>query len=150
MQLSKNLTLHEVLRSATAEKYGIDNNDLTPEKQEKLKQIANHIFQPARDKLGPIRVTSGYRSSPLNKKIGGASSSQHSKGEALDLQVIKGDNTSLFNYIKDHLDFDQLIWEFGDANNPQWVHVSYTCKENNRHMILQSYREDGKVKYKRI
>lgn len=111
--LSKNLSLVEVMKSATAIKHGIANE---PSSQHltNLKAVATNIFQPCRDYFGkPLAVTSGYRSPKLNELIGGSKRSQHSKGEALDLdaQVYGGfTNAELFHYIKDNLDFDQLIW----------------------------------------
>ena len=154
MKLSKNLSLAEVTKSHTATKYGIDNN---PEIEHmlNLKAIAENIFQPCRDHFGKaLYVSSGYRSAALNKKSGGASSSQHSKGEALDLdaQVYGGfTNAELFEYIKESLTFDQLIWEFGTDTEPAWVHVSYKKEGNNRHQILKAYFDkDGKTKYKNI
>jgi hypothetical protein len=95
----------------------------------------------------PINVSSGYRSKALNDLIGGASGSQHSKGEALDLDG-SVENSLIFEYIKNHLEFDQLIWEFGDDENPDWVHVSYKS-ENNRGEVLQAVRQNGRVIYKR-
>lgn len=150
MQLSKNLTLKEVTKSATADKKGIDNNPSNSEIAN-LEAVAINIFQPVRDTIGqPIRVSSGYRCIELNSSIGGSSTSQHCKGEALDLQGIRSANSEIFNLIKDTMEFDQLIWEFGDDNNPQWVHVSYTTKRDNRKMVLKSIRENGKVRYIKI
>jgi hypothetical protein len=150
MYLSKNLSLKEVTKSVTAKRLGISNRP-TIGHMENLKAIAEHVFQPLRDYFGkPIAITSGYRSSALNKAIGGSSKSQHCSGQALDLD---GDvygsptNKELFDRIKDHLEFDQLIWEFGDKDNPDWVHVSYKKEGNNRHQVLKAIREDGKTKY---
>lgn len=147
MRLSKNLTLGEATKSHTAIKYGISNKP-SGEHLSNLIQIANKIFQPVRDHFNePIVVSSGYRSQALNDIIGGASASQHSKGEALDLDG-SVDNFLIFEYIKNNLEFDQLIWEFGDDENPDWVHVSYKS-ENNRGEVLQAVRQNGKVIYKR-
>jgi zinc D-Ala-D-Ala carboxypeptidase len=149
MRLSENLTVKEVTKSATAIKHGI-SNEPSIEHLENLKAIAENIFQPARAHFGvPIAVTSGYRSQELNKIIGGSSRSQHSKGEALDLDAdVYGGitNKQLFDYLIDHTDFDQLIWEFGDDQNPDWVHVSYK-KEGNRGEVLRAKRIKGKVHY---
>lgn len=151
--LSKNLSLAEVTKSATAIKKGI-SNEPTIEHLENLKAVALNVFQPVRDHFNiPIAVTSGYRSEELNKLIGGSSKSQHSKGEALDLDcdVFGGlSNRDLFEYIKDHIDYDQLIWEFGDDDNPNWVHVSYKRIANNRREVLRAYRSNGKTHYKKI
>lgn len=151
MKLSKNLTLAEVTKSATAIKHGISNQP-TIEHMENLKAIAENIFQPIRNHFDkPIGITSGYRSQELNQLIGGASRSQHSKGEALDLDadVFGGlENYQLFHRIKDHTDFDQLIWEFGDDENPAWVHVSYS-RNQNRGEVLQAVKQNGKTIYKK-
>lgn len=148
MNLSKNLTLEEVTKSSTAEKLKIRNDNMTEEVLTNLKALAEAIFQAARDKFGPIRISSGYRSPELNKAVGGSQTSQHSKGEALDLQGISVSNKELFMFIKDHLDFDQLIWEFGTNTNPEWVHVSYRRSGKNRKQVLISVKENGKTGYK--
>ena len=146
MKLSKNLTLDEATKSATAIKNGISNKP-SGEHLSNLIQIATKIFQPVRDHFQkPIIVSSGYRSKALNDLIGGASGSQHSKGEALDLDG-SVDNFLIFEFIKNNLEFDQLIWEFGDDENPDWVHVSYKT-ENNRGEVLQAVRQNGRVIYK--
>jgi len=150
MNLSKNLTLAEVTKSATAERLEIDNSSMDDVVLENLKAIATSVFQPARNALGPIRVSSGYRSPALNKAIGGAATSQHSKGEALDLQGIRTGNEQIFHYIKDNLVFDQLIWEFGDDDEPDWVHVSYKRSGKNRNMVLKSVKVNGKTSYLNI
>lgn len=146
MKLSKNLTLSEATKSHTAIKYGISNKP-SGDHLSNLIQIANKIFQPIRDHFNePIIVSSGYRSKALNDLIGGASGSQHSKGEALDLDG-SVENAYIFEFIKNNLEFDQLIWEFGDDENPDWVHVSYKT-ENNRGEVLQAVRQNGRVIYK--
>jgi len=146
MKLSKNLTLDEATKSATAIKNGISNKP-SGEHLSNLIQIATKIFQPVRDHFQkPIIVSSGYRSKALNDLIGGASGSQHSKGEALDLDG-SVENFLIFEFIKNNLEFDQLIWEFGDDENPDWVHVSYKT-ENNRGEVLQAVRQNGRVIYK--
>lgn len=152
MQLSKNLSLKELTKSATAIKKGISNEPL-PEHLENLKAVAENIFQPLRDYFGvPIAVTSGYRSASLNRIIGGSSTSQHCKGEAIDLDAdVYGNltNAAIFSYLKQHTDFDQLIWEFGNEENPAWVHCSYTTGKN-RGEALIAYKADGKTRYKQI
>jgi len=152
MKLTKNLSLAEVMKSATAIKHGIANE---PSSQHltNLKAVATNIFQPCRDYFGkPLAVTSGYRSIELNNLIGGSRRSQHSKGEALDLdaQVYGGfTNAELFHYIKDNLDFDQLIWEFGNDKEPDWIHCSYK-EEGNRREVLIAYRQNGKTRYDKL
>jgi len=147
MNLSANLTLADVIKSNTARKLNINNSQMTMEMKENLIAIAKNVFQPTYDKIGKLNVTSGFRSEALNKAIGGSSTSQHSKGEALDLQGVSLDNSRIFNYIKENLDFDQLIWEFGDQKNPHWVHVSYKKDGNNRKSILKSVKINGKTSY---
>lgn len=152
MKLSKNLSLVEVTKSATAIKHGIANEP-TEEHLTNLKAVATNIFQPCRDYFGkPLAVTSGYRSEALNDLIGGSKRSQHSKGEALDLdaQVYGGfTNAELFHHIKDNLDFDQMIWEFGTDLEPDWVHCSYKA-EGNRKEVLIAYRSNGRTHYRKI
>ena len=149
MQLSKNLALAEVTRSETAKRKGISNMP-TPEHLENFKKLAENVFQPIRDHFGvPIRISSGYRSAALNKAIGGASSSQHCSGEAIDIDMdgTTVTNAQIFNYIKDNLNFDQLIWEFGTDANPDWVHVSYESTGKQRKQILVAKRVGGKTTY---
>ena len=131
MKLSKNLSLSEVVKSATAIKRGISNQP-TKQHLQNLIKLAENVFQPLRDYIDkPIRVSSGYISKELNKLIGGASRSQHSKGEALDLDNDRETNILMFNYIKDNLDFDQLINE----QDYSWIHVSYR-EGSNRKQVL--------------
>lgn len=134
MKLSKNLSLSEVIKSNTAIRKGIDNNP-TRKHLDSLEYIAVNVFQRIRDHFKkPIYISSGYRSEALNKAIGGSKTSQHSKGEALDIDNDhRGSvsNKEIFDYIKDNLDFDQLINE----ENYSWVHVSYK-KSGNRKQVL--------------
>tara|TARA_Y100001937_G_C7097714_1_gene320941 strand:+ start:499 stop:969 length:471 start_codon:yes stop_codon:yes gene_type:complete len=151
MKLSKNLSLAEVTKSNTASRLGI-NNKPDDWVKKNLKEIAINVFQPLRDSFGcPIYVSSGYRSADLNTAIGGSVRSQHVEGRALDLD---GDvfgrctNAQIFNWIKKNLEFDQLIWEFGDEDNPDWVHVSYVHGGDNRKRCLRACRDDkGKMYY---
>ena len=127
MKLSDNLTLDECLKSNTALRLGIDNSP-TEEHKQNLKIVAEKIFQPIREHFGkPIYVSSGYRSEALNDAIGGSLSSQHCHGQALDLDQDNRNtgvtNKDVFDYIMMNLEFDQLIYEFGDAINPAWVHI---------------------------
>lgn len=144
MNLSKNLTLKECTKSLTASRLGLENQ---PGEKEvaNLKAIAENVFQPIRDHFGvPIYVSSGYRSPKLNSAIGGSRTSQHCQGRALDLDAdIFGrvTNAEIFHYIKDCLDFDQLIWEFGDDTNPAWVHVSYNSPTENRGRVMKATRQ---------
>ena len=147
MIITKNLTLQELIDSNTAKAKGIDNSP-TNEHLRNLIEIANNIFQPLRDGIGkPIRISSGYRSEKLNKAVGGSKTSQHNKGQALDLVATTGfTNKDIFDYIKKHLEFDQMIWEFGTDKNPDWVHVSYN-KSKNRKQVLKAIKKDGKTVY---
>jgi hypothetical protein len=148
MQLSKNLTLAEVVRSESAKRNGISNTP-TKEHLANLASIALNVFQPIRDHfLVPIHISSGYRSLALNKAVGGSNTSQHSKGQALDIDMdgTKITNKQIFDFIKDNIEFDQLIWEFGTDKNPDWVHVSY-AKGKNRKQILKAVRRNGKTSY---
>jgi hypothetical protein len=150
MQLSKNLVLAEVMRSETAKRRGISNMP-TPEHIENFKKLAENVFQPIRDHFGkPIHISSGYRSAALNKAIGGAASSQHCSGEAIDIDMDGTDitNAEVFNFIKENLEFDQLIWEFGTDANPDWVHVSYESSGRQRKQILKAIKKGNATVYK--
>lgn len=135
--LSKNLTLQEAITSQTATRLKIDN---TPNERqiENLKLVAVHCFQPIRDHFGkPIRVSSGFRSKALNKAVGGSATSDHPKGLAFDLQGTNGiTNKDIFDWAKENLDFDQLIWEYGTKKEPAWVHISYRSDGKNRKQVL--------------
>mgnify|MGYP001161214107 FL=1 len=150
MKLSQNLSLKECTKSITASRKGIDN---TPGEKEiaNLKQIAENVFQPIRDHFGvPIYISSGYRSKKLNTAIGGSRTSQHCQGRALDLDADvfgRVTNAEIFHYIKDCLDFDQLIWELGDDSNPAWVHVSYNSPTENRGRVLRATRRSHTTVY---
>lgn len=114
-----------------------------------MQALAENVFEPLREHFGhPIYITSFYRSPELNKAIGGSPRSQHCKGQAIDIDDVIGSSTNadFFNYIKDNLEFDQLIWEFGNNDSPNWVHVSYNT-DNNRGNILKASKENGKTKY---
>ena len=149
MQLSKNLTLAEVIRSESAKRRGI-NNMPTPEHLQNLKELAINVFQPIRDHFKkPIHISSGYRSKILNHALNGSNNSQHTFGQAIDIDMDGSTNgvtnADVFEYIKDNLPFDQLIWEFGNDNNPDWVHVSYNVKQ--RGEILKAVKINNVTKY---
>jgi zinc D-Ala-D-Ala carboxypeptidase len=141
MKLSKHLTLHEMTRSGTAKRKGVSNQP-TPQHIQNMKILAEKIFEPIRRHFNsPIYISSGYRSAALNKVTPGASkTSQHSKGEAVDLDQhntgSKITNKEIFNWVKDNLDFDQLIAEFKEGNDLGWVHVSYNTDGAQRKQIL--------------
>jgi zinc D-Ala-D-Ala carboxypeptidase len=149
MQLSTNLSLAEVTRSETAKRRGISNMP-TAEHIENFKKLAINIFQPIREHFGkPILISSGYRSAELNKAIGGSLSSQHCSGEAIDIDMDGTDitNKQIFDYIKDNLNFDQMIWEFGTDANPDWVHVSFAANRSQRKQILVAKKVNGRTTY---
>ena len=152
MKLSKNLSLSEVIKSNTALRKGIDNSP-TEAHIENLKYVAEKVFQPTRDHFGvPIYISSGYRSQALNEAIGGSPRSFHSHGMALDLDQDgrnKGvSNADVFFYIKECLPFTELIWEFGDETNPNWVHVAIAPGREDEKKIKIAEKIDGKTKYK--
>ena len=142
MNLSAHVTLAEFQNSPTATTHGI-KNEMSLSQIESAKLLCENVFEPLRIHLNiPIKISSGFRGNQLNSFIKGASkNSQHCKGEAMDIKIgAKG-----FHFIKDKLDFDQLIWEFGNDENPQWVHVSYSSR--NRKQVLKAYKQNGKTKY---
>jgi len=147
MRLSKNFVLSEITRSNTAKRLGI-SNEPTKKHLESMQRLISNLIQPMRDELGPIRITSGYRSPSLNRSIGGSNKSQHCKGEALDLQFWKDGqmcNKEIYYWIlKSDLEFDQMINEFDFA----WIHVSLKGSKN-RKDVLEAYKdEDGDTKYR--
>ena len=147
--ISEHISYKEGVYSTTATRLGIDN---TPEDDQLhfMEIIAEKVFEPLREWVGgPIKINSFYRCPELNKAIGGSTTSQHCKGQAIDIDDTfgKATNTEMFNFIKENLDFDQMIWEFGDDDNPDWVHISYVSEEKNRNRCLKAYRKDGKTKY---
>ena len=151
MKLSEHLDLSEVTRSDMAKRKGISNMP-TPEHLENFKKLAQNIFEPIRKHFGvPIHISSGYRSKALNTAIGGSLTSQHCSGEAIDIDM---DGTSngvtnkmVFEFIKSNLNFDQLIWEFGTKDAPDWVHVSFETTGKQRKQILRAVKSGGKTAY---
>jgi hypothetical protein len=149
MKISDHITYKEATRSNTADRLGIDNEPNSYEKTN-MTNIALNVFEPLREWVGgPIKINSFFRSENLNKAIGGSSRSQHCEGRAMDLDDTHGykTNAEMFNYIKDNLNFDQLIWEFGNDKNPNWVHVSYVSEDQNRNRCLKAQRINGKTTY---
>ena len=149
MKISNNISYQEAIRSNTATRKGIDN---TPSDYEvtNMVGVAENIFEPLREWVGgPIKINSMFRCEELNSAIGGSTRSQHCQGRAIDIDDTFGHKTNaeMFNYIKENLNFDQLIWEFGTDDNPDWVHVSYVSKEENRNRILKAERINGKTQY---
>tara|TARA_Y100000004_G_scaffold52507_1_gene58252 strand:+ start:1769 stop:2224 length:456 start_codon:yes stop_codon:yes gene_type:complete len=150
--ISKHISYKEGVYSRTATRLGIKNNP-NAEQMKNMITIAEEVFEPLRAYVGgPIKINSFFRSPELNKAIGGSGKSQHCHGQAIDIDDTFGrcTNAEMFEFIKKHLDFDQIIWEFGDEDNPDWVHVSYVSPDQNRNRCLQAYKENGKTNYKII
>jgi len=148
-KISEHVSYKEGVRSTTALRLGL-NNDPSEEHLENMKMVSEKVFEPLRAFVkGPIRINSFYRGPELNKAIGGSSKSQHCKGQAMDIDDTYGhmSNATMFDWIRKTLSYDQMIWEFGTENNPDWVHVSYVSEEKNRNRCLKAYRENGKTKY---
>ena len=161
MKLTDNLTLKEAIKSQTAIRRGISNSP-TEEEVEKLKLTAKMVFQPIREHFGiPIGITSMFRSKLLNTALKGATSSQHTKAEAIDIdadvfggKVMDSDgkmvtftNKMIFDFIKENLEYDQLIWEYGTNESPAWVHVSYKAT-GNRFRDLKCFKNSqGRTQY---
>jgi hypothetical protein len=148
MKLSQHLSLSEVIRSESAKRNGISNMPI-PLHIENFKLLAEKVFEPVRVHFGcPIHISSGYRSIELNKCIGGSLTSQHCTGEAIDIDMDGSQsgvtNKMVFDYIKDNLQFDQLINEFDYS----WVHVSYESTGKQRKQVLDAIRVNGKTTYK--
>ena len=147
--ISKHISMKEATKSVTALRLNIDN---TPNGTalNNMKILAENIFEPLREWVGgPIKITSMYRSPDLCLALGSKSSSQHTKGQAMDIDDIYGHKTNkeMFYWIKENLEFDQMIWEFGNEDNPDWLHISYVDNENNRNRILKAVKDQGKTKY---
>ena len=147
--ISKHISDKEGVYSITAIRRGIDN---VPNKEQlnNMQLIADNIFEPLRQWAGgPIKINSFFRCPELNKAIGGSSKSQHCKGQAIDIDdgFGKATNAEMYYWIKDNLDFDQIIWEFGDNDNPNWVHISYVSPSENRNRCLKAYKKNKSTKY---
>lgn len=151
--ISKHISMKEAVYSNTAIRRGIDNTPGEYELQN-MELLARKVFEPLREYVGkPIKINSFYRSVELNQAIGGSSKSQHCEGRAIDIDDTYGhmSNADMYAFIKENLDFDQMIWEFGTEENPNWVHVSYIDPETNRNRCLQAYKDNNnKTQYKVI
>ena len=150
--ISKHISNKEGVYSRTALRLNIDNTPTQDHKQN-MRLLAENIFEPLRAYVGgPIKINSFYRSPELNKAIGGSARSQHCNGQAIDIDDTFGraTNAEMFEFIKKHLNFDQMIWEFGDDENPNWVHVSYVSEDKNRNRCLKAYKKNNKTNYKII
>ena len=151
-RISDHITLREATKSNTALILNINNipNDY---QTGNMVAIAINLFEPLRKWVGgPIRINSFFRSDKLNEAIGGSNRSQHCQGRAMDIDDNFGHKTNaeMFEYIKQNLNYDQMIWEFGDDANPDWVHISYVSKDQNRGRCLRAERIDGKTQYREI
>jgi uncharacterized protein YcbK (DUF882 family) len=136
--ISKYVSYEEATKSQTAIRNHIENKPSFAE-LENMKYVATEIFDKVREHFGiPLKVSSFYRCSKLNKAVGGSPTSQHVEGKAIDIDADGSTitNSQIFDYIKNHFNFDQLIWEFGNSTNPAWVHVSLNKSGKNRKQIL--------------
>ena len=147
--ISKHISYKEGVYSITATRLGVDN---TPNEEQlsNMELVAEKVFEPLRKWVGgPIKINSFFRGLPLNTAIGGSKKSQHMKGQAMDIDDNYGHatNAEMYHWIKENLDFDQMIWEFGDDDNPNWIHVSYVSPEDNRNRCLKAKKHKGKTVY---
>tara|TARA_R110002153_G_scaffold41327_2_gene117809 strand:+ start:4212 stop:4679 length:468 start_codon:yes stop_codon:yes gene_type:complete len=150
--ISEHITYNESIKSSTAIRKGIENIPTEYELQN-MGLVAEKVFEPLREWVkGPIKITSFFRSEELNKTIGGSSKSQHCEGRAIDVDDIYNykSNAEMFHFIKNNLNFDQLIWEYGNSHNPDWVHLSFISETQNRQRVLQAFRVNNKTEYKII
>ena len=147
--ISAHISYKEGVYSTTALRQGIDNTP-NDEQLENMELVANEVFEPLRAYVGgPIKINSFFRCPKLNKAIGGSCKSQHCNGQAIDIDDTYGKmtNAEMYHWIKENLDFDQMIWEFGDDDNPNWIHVSYVSAQENRNRCLRASRSKGKTVY---
>lgn len=158
MRLSKNFTLKELTRSATALRLGIINKpDIVA--LDNLQNLVDDVLQPIRDRIGAIRITSGYRNQDLCLALGSKKTSQHTKGQAVDVQYYRNgimDNKKIYDaIINGAIDFDQMILEFGDSTEtqdpttPDWIHISYKCEGNRREILVAYKDEQNKTQYRK-
>lgn len=140
-RLTTNFTLNELTRT----RFSVDNTPSAKE-QAALQLLAEKVLQPARDAMGPINVTSGFRNVLVNAMVHGARNSHHLKGMAADLQMPDGNHKRLFDYIRTNLVYTQLIWEFGSLDQPQWVHVSYDPADL-KMQVLRAINYSKRIKY---
>ena len=150
--ISEHISYNEGVYSRTATRLDIEN---TPDdiQLNNMELIAEEVFEPLREWVdGPIKINSFFRSEKLNTAIGGTKYSQHCAGQAMDIDDTFGhaSNAEMYHFIKDELDFDQLIWEFGDDDNPNWLHVSFVSAEKNRGRCLKAYKKKGRTYYEVI
>ena len=147
--ISKHISWHEGTYSRTGERRDLDN---TPNEDQLkcMKEVAENLFEPLREWVGGgIKINSFFRGEPVNTAIGGSTRSQHMKGQAIDIDDTFGHKTNaeMYHYIKDNLDFDQMIWEFGNDENPNWLHISWVSHRPNRNKLTIAKKVNGRTKY---
>ena len=147
--ISNHVSYREGVYSVTATRLGVDN---TPDDEQlkNMELVAEKVFEPLREWVGgPIKINSFFRGLPLNTAIGGSKKSQHMKGQAMDIDdnYDHATNAEMYHWVKENLDFDQMIWEFGDDDEPNWIHVSYVSPEENRNRCLRAKKRKGKTVY---
>ena len=149
-KISDHVSYKEGTYSRTALRRGLDNTP-GPDQLKCMMEIAENLFEPLREWVGgPIKINSFFRGKKLNTAIGGSKTSQHMKGQAMDIDDTFGHKTNaeMYHYIEDNLIFDQMIWEFGDDNNPNWIHVSFVTHRKNRRKLTVAYKDEfGKTRY---
>lgn len=146
-KIANHFWLSEFTKSQNALRYGLDNTP-NAEEQKKLEALAKNVLDKVRDKFGIVNISSGFRSIAVNRKAGSGDSSQHRKGEAADFEIFGVSNYEVACWIRDNLDFDQLILEFYTPGQPNsgWVHVSYKTT-GNRKKCNTAVRRNGKTVY---
>lgn len=147
--ISKHISYHEGTYSQTGVRRDLDN---TPDDKQlkRMEEVAENLFEPLREWVGgPIKINSFFRGEPVNTAIGGSRKSQHMKGQAIDIDDTFGHKTNaeMYHYVKDNLDFDQLIWEFGTDKNPNWLHISWVSHRPNRKKLTIAKKVNGRTKY---
>tara|TARA_R100000541_G_scaffold45655_1_gene52633 strand:- start:493 stop:957 length:465 start_codon:yes stop_codon:yes gene_type:complete len=147
--ISKHISYHEGTYSQTGVRRDLDN---TPDDKQlkRMEEVAENLFEPLREWVGgPIKINSFFRGEPVNTAIGGSRKSQHMKGQAIDIDDTFGHKTNaeMYHYVKDNLDFDQLIWEFGTDKNPNWLHISWVSHRPNRKKLTVAKKVNGRTKY---
>ncbi len=148
-KISKHITYHEGTYSRTGERKNLDNTP-NPRQLKCMAEVAENLFEPLREWVGgPIKVNSFFRGEPVNTAIGGSKYSQHMKGQAIDIDDTfeHKTNAEMYHYIKDNLDFDQMIWEFGTDKNPNWLHISWVSHRPNRKKLTIAKKLNGRTKY---
>lgn len=148
-RISDHVSYKEGVNSRTGDRLNLENIPNT-EQLKCMTSIAEDVFEPLRKWVnGPIKINSFFRGKAVNTAIGGSRNSQHMKGQAMDIDDTFGyeSNSNMYRYIKDNLDFDQLIWEFGTDDNPNWIHVSYVTHRPNRKKLTVALKRNGKTVY---